>query len=41
MIILLITFILGFVTGILLYRNNINKLKKTEKTGKSLFNLFK
>jgi hypothetical protein len=41
MIILLITFLLGVITGILLYRNNINKLQKTEAKGKEIINAFK
>jgi hypothetical protein len=41
MIILLITFLLGVITGILLYRNNINKLQKTEAKGKDIINAFK
>ena len=41
MIILIGTFILGVITGILLYRNNINRLKKTEQNGKNIINAFK
>jgi len=41
MIILIGTFVLGVITGILLYRNNIAKLQKTEEKGKSIINLFK
>lgn len=41
MITLIGTFILGFITGILLYRNNINRLKKTEEKGKNIINAFK
>lgn len=41
MIILLITFILGVITGILLYRNNIDKLQKTEDKGKHLLDALK
>lgn len=41
MIALLITFIFGVITGILLYRNNINKLQKTEEKGKDLINTLK
>ena len=41
MIILIGTFILGVITGILLYRNNIKRLKDTEEKGKSVINLLK
>jgi len=41
MIILLITFLLGVIIGILLYRNNIAKLQKTEAKGKEIINAFK
>jgi hypothetical protein len=41
MIILIGTFILGFITGTLLYRNNIAKLQKTEAKGKEIINAFK
>jgi hypothetical protein len=41
MITLLIAFTLGVITGILLYRNNIKRLKDTEEKGKSVINLLK
>ena len=41
MIILIGTFLLGLITGILLYRNNIKKLQKTEAKGKNIINAFK
>jgi hypothetical protein len=41
MIILIGTFLLGVITGILLYRNNINRLQKTEAKGKEIINAFK
>lgn len=41
MIIIALTFILGVVTGVLLYRNNINKLQKTEDKGKQLLDALK
>ena len=41
MIIVGITFLLGVITGILLYRNNIKKLQKTEEKGKDIINAFK
>lgn len=41
MIILTITFILGVICGILLYRNNISKLQKTESRGKELLDALK
>lgn len=41
MIILIITFISGVITGILFYRNNINKLSKTEKATKILYDAMK
>jgi hypothetical protein len=41
MIILIGTFVLGVIAGILLYRNNINKLQKTEEKGKEIINAFK
>jgi hypothetical protein len=41
MITLLITFLFGVITGILLYRNNINKLQKTEEKGRELIDKLK
>lgn len=41
MIILIGTFLLGVIAGILLYRNNIAKLQKTEAKGKNIINAFK
>lgn len=41
MIILLLTFIAGIITGVLFYRNNINKLKNTEDKGKQLLDALK
>jgi hypothetical protein len=41
MIILLTTFIAGVVCGVLLYRNNISKLQKTESRGKELLDALK
>ena len=41
MIILLATFIAGVVVGILLYRNNIKRLKNTEDKGKQLLDALK
>lgn len=41
MIILIGTFILGVIIGILLYRNNISRLQKTEAKGKNIINAFK
>lgn len=41
MIILTITFILGIITGVLLYRNNIERFKKTEDKGKYLLDALK
>ena len=41
MIILIGTFLLGLIAGILLYRNNIARLQKTEAKGKDIINAFK
>ena len=41
MIILSITFILGVITGVLLYRNNVKKLQSTEDKGKQLLDALK
>ena len=41
MIILLITFTAGVITGILLYRNNVTKLQKAEDKGKHLLDALK
>lgn len=41
MFILLATFIAGVVVGVLLYRNNVNRMKFTEDKGKQLLDALK
>lgn len=41
MIIVIGTFVLGVIVGILLYHNNIKRMEKTEQTGKEIINAFK
>ena len=41
MITIIGTFILGVITGVLLYRNNVKKLQTTEDKGKQLLDALK
>jgi hypothetical protein len=41
MIILLGTFVLGVITGVLFYRNNVKKLQSQEDKGKQLLDALK